>query len=117
VWAVHRLVAFILLVTVLAACGGRRLRPWFIGVSLITCGFAAHVAFELWVADFAGRAEMGGFAVVEAILFLAGLALGVVSLVTPRPTGVWAMPRGLAWLVWLAVAFAAGYAVLDRLPP
>src|SRR4051812_19048039 len=101
----------------MAAFGNRRPRPWVIGVTLVVCGFATHAAFELWVADYAGRIEMGRFAIFEGLMFLAGLGTVLVSLVASRLPGVGPVARGVAWLLWLATAFVTGLAVLIRLPP
>jgi hypothetical protein len=114
--AVWLLVAMFAFVAVVAAMDGPRLRPWVIGISLIVCGFAAHVAFEMWVADWAGRFEMGLFAIHEALLFLAGLGCVFASLLRPWPPGVGAGAKEAAWVLWLTTAMMAAVVVLIRLP-
>jgi hypothetical protein len=113
---VELLVAAIAFVAVVAAMGGPRLRPWVIGISLIVCGFAVHVAFDKWVADWAGRIEMGLFAIYEALLFLAGLGCVLASLLRPWPPGVGPGAKVAAWLLWLATSMMAALVVLIRLP-
>jgi hypothetical protein len=94
---------------------GSRLRLWVIGATLIACGFASHKAFDLWVADFTGRIEMGGFAGFEILLFGAGLGLCLLSLLLreKRAGGF----RLVLWLSWAVAVFASAWAVLERLPP
>jgi hypothetical protein len=96
---VRDLIAFLSLVVLVTLFGGRHLRPSVIGISLISCGFAVHAAFDLWVADFAGRIEMGGFAIIEGLLILAGLALVAASLAAPRPTSERPITRVSAWFL------------------
>ncbi len=89
-----------------------KVRAWLIGVVLIAAGFATHAAFEAWAAPFAGRIEMGQFACFEFVLYAAGLGLTAVSLAGASGSG-----RSAGWVLWLAAAVLAGFAVLRRLPP
>ncbi len=92
-----------------------RVRPWVLGIALVACGFVTDIGFRLWVADFAGRIEMGGFATLEALLFASGLVLCLPSLVQPpEKSGDF---RGIGCLFWVVVFLASAWIVLTRLPP
>ncbi len=93
-----------------------RLRAWVIGVTLIAGGFATHIAFEVWAAPSAGRIEMGQFACIEAVLYVAGLGLVLASLAA-APAGGSAGRSAVRWVLWVVAAMVAGLAVLRRLPP
>lgn len=111
------LILVALFVAAVAAVGGHYLRPWVVGVALIAAGFATHATFELCVSDYAGRIEMGQFAILEALLFLAGLWATLVSLVAPSVSKGRRSQRGLGCLLWLVTAVVTALAVLVRLPP
>ncbi|MHC5537912.1 hypothetical protein ACYOEI_06740 [Singulisphaera rosea] len=110
------LFASLLLVSILATCRFRGLRPWVIGVSLIACGFGVDIAYVMWCHEFAARLEMVLFAVVEASLFVPGLALVSISLATTWPPDAGRILHGVAWLLWMVGVIVTIGAVINRLP-
>lgn len=111
------ILALVIFAAFIAALAGPLFRPWVIGVALILCGFAVHAAFEVWVADWAGRLEMGSFAIVEAMLFLSGLGCTLAGLLGTELVDARPAVRAGAWALWLLVALVSAWSVLDRLPP
>jgi hypothetical protein len=89
-----------------------RIRPWFIGLAFIVVGATSHAAFK--VEPLPGRIEMGQFACFEALLYMIGLSLALVSLLSIPSSGKhWLI--GCA--VWLGAVLMAAVAVIDSLPP